>query len=166
MSGAAAATTIISVSIPRRLAVLAAASLFVAGCGIRFSAAPQGNDFFDSLDVTGNKRAGETLTAAVALSQFYPVEVGVECELLQSSETVKEIGRQVVPPLPNGSPESTPFAWNYSFDFIVDNPGEYKVDCFTTLDEDNFIREIIDVGEALEETPTPITTGGDLGLRP
>lgn len=166
MSGIAAATTIISVSTPRRMAALLAASLLLAGCGIRFSAAPQGNDFFDSLDVTGDKRVGETLTAAVALSQFYPVEVAVECELLEDSETLKPIGREVVPAMPNGSPERTPFPWNYSFDFTVDDPGEYYVDCFTPLDEDNFIREVIDIGEPAEATPTPITTGGELGLRP
>lgn len=159
-----------SVSIPRsiapRLAALFAASLIVAGCGIRFSDAPQGNDFFDSLDVTGDKRAGQTLTAAVALSQFYPVEVAVECELLDDSATLKPIGREVVPPLPDGSPDETPFAWNYSFDFTVDETGEYYVDCFTPLDEDNFIREVINISEAPDASPTPINIGGELGLRP
>ena len=149
-------------SIPRPLVILVVASLLLAGCGIAFGEAKKGNEFFDSLDVTGDMRANEHLTAAVAMRQNYPVEVTVACELRQASEKVKDIGREVVPAFPNGSPELTPFPANFSFDFTVDEPGSYKVDCFTPLDDDNYIREEIVIGPAAEATPTPI--GGEIDV--
>ena len=149
-------------SIPRPLAVVFAASVLLAGCGIAFGEAKKGNEFFDSLNVTGDMRVNEQLTAAVAMRQNYPVEVAVACELRRADEKVKDIGREVVPAFPNGSPELTPFPANFSFDFTVDQPGSYKVDCFTALDDDNYIREEIEIGPAAAATPTPI--GGEIDV--
>ncbi len=131
------------------------ACLLLSGCGIGFGDPPEGNEFFESLNVTGDKRAGEQLTAAVAMTQNYAVEITVECELRRGKDLVKPIGRDVVPAFPNGTPDQTPFPINYSFDFTVDDAGTYKVDCFTPLDEDNFIRDEFKIGAAAEITPMP-----------
>src|SRR5439155_9692774 len=42
-------------------------SVALAGCGVAFSDPPQGNEFFKSLSISGDKRVGQQLTAAVAV---------------------------------------------------------------------------------------------------
>jgi hypothetical protein len=128
-------------------ALIAAASL-LAGCGISFADAPEGNEFWKSLDVSGERRAGSILTAAFVYEQFYPVDVPVTCEVLREGELLRHIGSTIIPAYPDGSPEVTPFAGSFSFDFVIDTPGEYRVDCYTNADEDNFIREVITIRAA------------------
>ena len=57
-------------------------------------------------------------------------------------------------PLEDGGPEATPFPGAISFDFTVDEPGTYIVECLTEKDEDNFIHDEITV-VAANRTPTP-----------
>ena len=132
--------------------LLAAAAL--AGCGVAFGPAPQGNEFFKSLEVTGDLRVGAPLTAALEYAQRNPIEVTVQCELRQKKELVKVIGGERVAPLPEGDPEATPFPGNYAFDFTVDEPGRYRVECLTPLDEDNYIIEEFTI-EPAATPPTP-----------
>jgi hypothetical protein len=61
---------------------------------------------------------------------------------------------QSVMPLENGGPGATPVPGSIAFDFTVDVPGTYIVECLTEKDEDNFIHDEITV-LAADRTPTP-----------
>ena len=119
--------------------------------------AKQGNEFFKSLTVTGELRAGSPLTAAVTYEQNNPIAVVIKCEIRQGKDLVKELGSESVPLLPGGGPKATPFPGNFSFDFTMEQPGTYKAECFTPADEDNYILKTFTIGSAA--TPTPAASG-------
>jgi hypothetical protein len=123
------------------LAALTLIAALTSACGIAFSR-DEGNDFFLSLDVTGEKVAGAPLTAGVAYETFYPVPVEIVCELRQSSDLVGQIGVAEALAIPGDlTPDDERVPGNFSFDFTVEEPGEFKVECYTRLDEANFIVE-------------------------
>jgi hypothetical protein len=134
---------------PRHLLSLAIASLLLAGCGVSFGS-DQGNEFFKSIDVSGRMEAGAPLTVAVTYEQFYPFQLDIECELWDNTTKtlVRSLGQDLIPSYPEGSPRVTPFPGNFSMDFVVEEPGEYLVECFTVLDDENFIGEKITIREA------------------
>jgi hypothetical protein len=113
--------------------------LFLAGCGVRFRDPKPGNEFFKSATVSGDLRAGTTLTGSVNVAQRYGIDVAITCELRQGKTLIKSIGSEKIAALPNGTPKSTPVAANYSYEFTVDSPGAYKFECFTPSDQDNYI---------------------------
>jgi hypothetical protein len=117
----------------------------LAGCGVRYSDPEKGTEFYESMTVSGERRAGETLTVVATYTQTYPLEVESVCELRQDKQTLKEIGRTLVPLLPGGNPDATPTVGELRYEFTVDAPGVYKVECLTPKDEDNFIDEEITV---------------------
>jgi hypothetical protein len=134
--------------VPRSAALLLLvfASLPLAGCGIAFGDAPQGNDFFTSLRVSGEKRAGAPLTASVSYETFYPLQIEILCELRQGSRTIREIGRGFAPAiLPEREPDDDAVPGNFSIDFSVETAGSYKVECYTVLDEANFVIEEFEI---------------------
>jgi hypothetical protein len=100
--------------------------------------------------------AGAPLTVAYSYKQNNPLPVETKCELRQNKELVKPLGNMTVQGLPFGGPEATPFPGNFTFDFTVDEPGDYIVQCYTTLDEDNFIEEEITIAPGSGVTPTPV----------
>jgi hypothetical protein len=128
--------------------ILVAASLLASACGISFADGTEGNEFWKSLDVSGERRVRSTLTAAFVYEQFYPVDVPVTCEIWREGEFLRHIGSTIIPAYPDGGPDVTPFAGNFSFDFVIDAPGEYRVDCYTNADEDNFIRKMVTIRAA------------------
>jgi hypothetical protein len=135
--------------VPRSAAIVAICltSLLYTGCGIAFSDGPQGNDFFTSLRVTGDKRAGSPLTAAVTYETIYPAPIEILCELRQGSTTIREIGRNFTPAVtPGRHPDDDAVPGNFSIDFTVELPGSYKVECYTVLDDANYIIEEFSVG--------------------
>jgi hypothetical protein len=131
-------------TVPRPIALLAAISLLFVGCGVRISGPERGTEFWDSIDITGTFTPGGALNVTAAYEQLNPVDVEVICELREEKEQLHEIGRTVVPALPEGSPDATPVAGSVSFDFSApDDPGAYIVECLTPSDEDNFIGDEI-----------------------
>ena len=128
-------------------AALALLCALLAGCGIAFGDAPEGNDFFVSLRVTGNKTAGSPLTAAVAYETFYPSPVDIVCELRQGKTTLLQIGGAQAPAVTGRTPDDGGVPGNFSIDFTVDTPGRYKVECYTSKEEANFIIEEFSVGD-------------------
>jgi hypothetical protein len=66
--------------------------------------------------------------------------------VLQSGELVKDIGGDIIPAYPDGNPDLTPFPGNFSFDFTMDAPGDYQLQCYTPRDEDNYIEEAFSIG--------------------
>jgi hypothetical protein len=126
-----------------------------AGCGVSFREGEEGTEFFKSLTVTGDRTAGAVMTASVTYEQANPRPVAIHCELLQGNEPVQNLGSETVPIKPLGGPKATPFPGNFSMDFIVAEPGTYKVSCFTPLDEDNFINRAFTIGPAPTPTATP-----------
>jgi hypothetical protein len=122
------------------IAALLGASVLLVGCGVDFSGGAEGNDFFTSLRVTGDKVTGQPLTAAVSYETIYPAELEILCELRQGSTTLRQIGRGVAPAvLPERAPEDDGVVGNFSIDFIVEEPGTYKVECYTSKDDDNYL---------------------------
>ena len=127
------------------IAALVAATIVLAGCGVRYRDPDPGTEFFSDIDIAGDHRVEAPLTVTVGFEQFYPVEVELVCELRQDEETLRELGRQLVPALPEGEPEATPVAGHATFDFTVEPAGTYVVECLTPKDEDNYIAEEIDI---------------------
>ncbi len=119
--------------------ILAIASAVLAGCGVRFRDPEPGNEFFKTATVSGDLRAGSTLTGAITIAQRYNIDVPFTCELRQGKQLIKPIASDVVSALEGGTPKSAPVRADYSFPFVVDKPGAYKFECFTAKDEDNFI---------------------------
>ena len=131
------------IALPLLLAVLC--SLF-AGCGVKFSDPPPGNEFFKKLTISGDLRAGGTVTATVSIQQHNPVNVAVSCSLRRSSTALKVLATATVAAKPDGGPTATPAASTYTFDFTIDEPGTYNVKCVTPSDIDNFITKEFHVG--------------------
>ncbi len=121
--------------------LLSAATLLASACGVEFRPAPQGNEFFATLEVTGRMEPGAPLTASLQYETYYPVAVEVKCEIRTSKELVKEIGAFTAPALENGDPEATPIPGNFSFDFTIDDPGSYRAECYNPADDDSYIRD-------------------------
>jgi hypothetical protein len=127
-----------------RLALFLAASLVLSACGVRFRDPEPGTEFWDSIEITGTFTPGGALTVTAAYEQLNPLDVEVMCELREEKEQLLEIGRTVVPALPDGNPDATPQAGSVTFDFAAPSPpGAYIVECLTPLDEDNFIGDEI-----------------------
>jgi hypothetical protein len=132
--------------------VLALCAMLLAACGVRFADATPGTEFFTDIEISGEMRAGAPLTVDVQYEQFYPVDVAFHCELRRKKEIIKRLGEQVVVPLENGGPDKTPFPGAIAFDFTVEAPGTYIVECLTEKDEDNFIGDEITIA-APDATP-------------
>jgi hypothetical protein len=135
---------------------LALVALVFSACGIAFGSAPEGNEFFKSIAVTGELRTGAPLTVAFGYSQNNPIAVTIKCEVRQKKELVKEVGVTDAPGLAFGGASATPFPGNYTFDFTLDAPGAYKLQCYTPADEDNFIEKEFTVLPGDNATPTPL----------
>jgi hypothetical protein len=112
---------------------------------VRYRDPEPGTEFYESLTIEGDLLVASPLTLVVEHTQTYPVEVESVCELRQNKQTLKEIGRTLVPALEGGSPESTPTTGEQRYEFTVETAGTYKVECLTPKDEDNFIAEEITV---------------------
>ncbi len=126
--------------------------MLLAGCGIDFGNGPQGNDFFTSLRVSGAMRTGAPLTAAVSYETFYPEQLEIRCELRQGSKTLRDIGGGQTPAVtPERHPDDDAVPGNFSIDFTVDEPGDYKVECFTTKDATTRDGERIPTNFIIEE---------------
>jgi len=140
-----------------RLAVLllALSGLLLAACGVRFVDADPGTEFFTDIEISGEMRVNAPLTVYVQYEQFYPVDVNFQCELRRKKEIIKRLGEQNVAPLENGGPDMTPFPGAVAFDFTVDAPGTYIVECLTEKDEDNFIGDEITIAPAADATAEP-----------
>ncbi len=132
------------------LAVLAAA------CGVGYGSTPDGNEFFKSAKVTGDFRAGMTLTGAVTYESNYSIEVQITCEIRRGKELVQSLSSERIPALPDGGPKATPFPGNFSYDFAVAEPGAYKFECYTTKDDDNYIIRDFTVRAAPDSAPPTI----------
>ena len=130
------------------IAVLLSSSLLLAACGVRFQDPDPGTEFFKSIDISGQMRAGDPLTVVVGYDQYYPAEVAFQCELRRKKELITVIGEAKAPALEDGSPDATPFPGVYSFDFSVPEPGTFIVECLTPQDEDNFIGDEITIAPA------------------
>jgi hypothetical protein len=138
------------------------ASALFAGCGVAFGDGRDGNEFFREIEVSGDMRAGAPLTVAISFAQYYAMPVVVRCELRQGGELVTMLGEATATHLPFGNPDATPFPGNFAWDFSVAEPGTYKVQCYTPLDEDNYVEEEFTIRPAPPTTPTPIVpTGGE-----
>ncbi|MEX0751262.1 MAG: hypothetical protein WD359_10690 [Dehalococcoidia bacterium] len=137
------------------LILLVLSSVLIAACGVRFADATPGTEFFTEIEISGEMRAGAPLTVLVQYEQFYPVDVTFHCELRRKKEIIKRLGEHAVIPLENGAPDKTPFPGAIAFDFSVDAPGEYIVECLTEKDEDNFIGDEITIAPAEGGTPVP-----------
>jgi hypothetical protein len=115
---------------------------------VKFSDPPSHNEFFQSLVITGAMRAHTPVTAAVSYETTYNVPVDIVCELRQGTTVIRIIGRDEIPAYLAGNPKATPVPGNFAYDFAVDDPGSYKVRCYTDLDKDNFITKAFTVRPA------------------
>ena len=121
----------------RAVAMVCVAALAMA-CGVRFK--PKiGTEYFTSLTVEGEHRVGAPMSIVLAYDHNYPVDVQIQCEIRQGKNVVKPLGETTAAAIPNGGAKATPVAGEFRADFTVDAPGDYKAECFTPADEDNYI---------------------------
>ena len=126
------------------VAVMVCVAALAMACGVRFK--PKiGTEYFTSLNVEGEHRVGAPMSIALAYEHNYPVDVQIECELRKGKEVVKSLGATTAAAIPNGGAEATPVAGEFRADFTVDAPGDYKAECFTPADDDNYIIKIFTV---------------------
>jgi hypothetical protein len=130
------------------VATLALLCALFAGCGIAFSDGSAANDFFVTLEVSGERTAGAPLTAAVAYETIYPEPIEIVCELRRGSTTIRAIGRALTPGVQGVTPNDDGVPGNFSFDFMVEEPGTYKIECYTSKETANYIIEEFSVGGA------------------
>ena len=131
------------------------ACVLAAGCGVQFASPIVDDDFFTGFRVSGRTEAGAPMTVLFMYQTNYPNVVEVVCELLDDGEPVQEIGRITAPAFPNGNPDVSPMPGAFVFDFTVTAPGSYVVECYTPADEDNYVRDEIEITAAPPATPTP-----------
>lgn len=138
-------------TVPARIVLLASLSLLLAGCGVRFHDPDPGTEFWESIDISGTFKPGGALSVTASYEQRYPVDVEIMCELRRNKVQLQELGRTVVPAVPNGNPDATPVVGTVTYPFAAPaTPGVYIVECLTPLDEDNFIGdEIAVIGDPL-----------------
>ena len=118
-------------------------------CGITFEDEFQPTELFDTISLDGERVVGEDLTITVGLSNGYDVPVKVGCyyeteavkgdrQLQGFISRAKMIGETVLSPAPDGRPDrpDVPIQ-TLSFDFSVDQPGDYFVACVTPAASDN-----------------------------
>ena len=74
-----------------------------------------------------------------------PRPVGIGAARPKDRAPGDEPDAALVPPLPNGNPDATPFVGSLSYDFVPPAAGAYKIECLTPKDVDNFIDEKITV---------------------
>jgi hypothetical protein len=129
----------------RPLLALIALSLAAAACGVDFSEDEPGTEFWQTITISGELRAGAPLQVTASYEQFYPADLEVQCEVRQEATLIKAIGAETIPALAAGTPESTPVAGHVTYDFTIDEPGAYTVECLTPKDEDNFINDEVEV---------------------
>ena len=125
---------------PILLAILAAAALLLAGCGISLGG-ENSSELFSELRVQGESVVGSEMTLEVTYEQRNPVAVDVSCFLVQPGRSRRLLGRDRLAPDPDTSVEPTPVAGSASFRFRVQTPGRYLALCNTPLDPDNFIKQ-------------------------
>ncbi len=127
-----------------RAAVMVCVAALAMACGVRFE--PKiGTEYFTSLTVEGEHRVGAPMSIALAYEHNYPVDVQIKCELRQGKNVVKPLGETTAAAIPNGGAKATPVPGQFWATFTLDAPGEYKAECFTPADEDNYIIKIFTV---------------------
>lgn len=139
---------------PLAVAPLLVLVIALSACGVDFGNGEEGNDFFRKAEVTGSMFVTEPQTATIYVQQRYPREVAIHCTTYRGDTKISDFPDAVVPPHPAGGPTVTPFTANYSWDLRYDEPGRYTFECYTRLDEDNFIVEPFTLKPL--PTPTPI----------
>lgn len=146
------------------LALILAAFLGL-GCGIDFTSSPLEADIFEEMEIDGDFTAGSVLTLSLEYQQPYPVEVVVQCVLLddEGETELAQLLTVEVGANPNGGTvdEATPVPGNAETQFLApDEPGEYIVECATVRDDENKIGELIEIEPNPARTPaaTPSPT--------
>ena len=137
--------------------LLLSGAMLASACGVDFGGEKEGNEFFKSAKVSGDFRAGMPLTGVVAYESGYPVDVQIKCEIRQAKTLVQALDAHVVPALANGGSKATPVPGSFSYDFTVAVPGAYKFECFTAVDEDNYIIRDFTVRAAPDGAPAAAT---------
>jgi hypothetical protein len=146
-----------------RSITIAVVCVLAASCGVQFAASIVDDEFFTGIRVSGKMEAGAPLTVVFMYQTNYPTVVEVVCEVRQDSELLKEIGRITTPAMWGGTPDAAPMPGAFAFDFRVDAPGEYRVECLTPADEDNYVFEEIEVEQSTAPT---IPAGNELRAAP
>jgi len=122
-----------------------ATALLALACGIGED--PKHQEPLSSMRVTGDRVVGREMTVELTYRQTYPVDVDVECDLLQNGEIIQKIGTGTIAGVPGARPDGTPTAGTITFPLTVDRAGDYRVQCLTPSDEENKLKTTITVAQ-------------------
>jgi hypothetical protein len=125
-----------------RLFLLALMPL-LAACGVEFRYTFEGTELFKAMSISGERQVGEELTVSIEVSQVYPVPVRVACYVSNEKkrsydeknvafeERARLIGETILPPATDRRPDEEAPREVLSYQFRVDEAGEYLVACLT-----------------------------------
>ncbi len=136
-----------------RLLLLILALFGLTACGVRFVDSFNGTELFRKLELTGDFLPGKPLTVTVTVTQAYPLPVEVACMYEDSSDLTKDqkkivfperattVGTVTLPASPGTAPgdKKKVEPQEYSFEFTVDQPGDYFIACLTPAATENGI---------------------------
>jgi hypothetical protein len=123
---------------------------FVPACGISLDSDKTGSDFFEDVNLTGERFVNRQLTIEVEVSNRYTVPVRIACyyekpnELSEDEEEVafeeraRLIGERVLQPV-EGAGEDEPFEQTLRFNFSLPEAGKYNAACLTPAAPENAI---------------------------
>jgi hypothetical protein len=125
------------------------AALGVA-CGVTLGASDEGTELFTGLEIRGDRAAGAPLTVSVEVTQGYPLPVRLAClyeddehltadeKKLAFVERATLIGETVLPAATRDRPDEQDIpVQTISFDFQIDEAGDYVVACLTPAAPEN-----------------------------
>jgi hypothetical protein len=132
-----------------RLLPLVLLTALGVACGVTFGAPEEGTEVFKGLEVRGERVGGAPLTVSVEVTQCYPLPVRIGCyyeddarltddeKKLAFAERATLIGETVLPAATTGRPDEATAVQTISFDFQIDEAGDYVVACLTPAAPEN-----------------------------
>jgi hypothetical protein len=133
----------------------------VPACGISFGSDETKGDFFEDLDLTGERLVNRELTIEVQVSNRYTVPVRIACyyekpsELTEDQEEVgfeeraRLIGERVIQPVIGASGDE-PVEQTLRFNFSLPEAGKYNAACLTPASPENAIGVTFEIKAAAD----------------
>jgi hypothetical protein len=135
--------------------------MWVPACGISFGSDEDDSDFFEDLDLSGERLVNRELTIEVQVSNRYTVPVRIACyyerpdDLTEDQEEVgfeergRLIGERVIQPV-SGASSDEPVELTLRFNFSLPEAGKYNAACLTPASPENAIGVTFEIKAAAD----------------
>jgi hypothetical protein len=132
----------------------------VPACGISLGSDENKGDFFEDLDLTGERLVNRELTIEVEVSNRYTVPIRIACYYEKPGDLSKDqkevgfeerarlIGERVIQPVQGASEE--PVEQTLRFNFSLPEAGKYNASCLTPASPENAIGVTFEIKAAAD----------------